>query len=311
MALVNDRLRRISVPLVIGGLAVVLAASLWGFGSRDGVRATAVFSPAAGSASPADPPEPTPLPAWWPRRLTLYTDSVGLGAVTALRDTMASWRVKVLGRPALMLDDAAQELADEGTDVDRVSVVALGYNSLWEHGREDFDYYARTFDQDAARLIRALHAAGARKIVWVLLRDAPRPVIPTDSLDQTSIFRLVLPVRERAPAQARSRAHRPRAGRLVEDRRRRGHHLRRHPPRPGRGLALCPHGEASDHAGAVRTERCFELSDTGFTRPLRLGPLPKAHSSTARPGWSWLAPFHRHRAPRHGRIPMWWYRSGR
>ena len=188
-----DRLRRISVPLVIGVLALVLVLSLWGSWSSRPVEATAVFSSAGGSTPPAATPEPVPLPAWWPERLTLYTDSVGLGAVTALRDAMPSWRVKVLGRPALMLDVAAEELADEGTQVDEVAVVALGYNSLWEHNREDFDYYSRTFDQDAARLVRALHAAGARKIVWVMLRDAPRSVIPTDSLDQNRSFAWYFP----------------------------------------------------------------------------------------------------------------------
>ncbi|HEY6566876.1 MAG TPA: hypothetical protein VI341_05080 [Actinomycetota bacterium] len=188
-----DRLRQLSVPVVIGVLAAVLALSLWGFRSRDPVSATAVFSSAGGSTPPAATPDPVPLPAWWPERLTLYTDSVGLGAVTALRDAMPSWRVRVLGRPALMLDDAAQELADDGKPVDKVAVVALGYNSLWEHDREDFDYYSRTFDQDAARLVRTLRAAGARKIVWVLLRDAPRSVIPTDSLDQERSFAWYFP----------------------------------------------------------------------------------------------------------------------
>jgi hypothetical protein len=188
-----ERLRRISVPLVIGVLAVMLVLSMWGFGSRGRVHTTAVFSSAGGSTPPTTKPEPIPLPAWWPERLTLYTDSVGLGAVTTIRDAMPSWRVKVLGRPALMLNVANEELVDAGTQVDKVVVVALGYNSLWEHNREDFDYYSRTFDQDAARLVRSLHAAGARKIVWVLLRDAPRSVIPTDSLDQNRSFAWYFP----------------------------------------------------------------------------------------------------------------------
>jgi hypothetical protein len=168
--------------VVVGVLALILAVSLWGFGTRDRVRTSPVSSPTARAADPAA--EPTPLPEGWPERLTFYTDSVGLGAVTAIRDAMPSWRVKVMGRPALMLDVAADELAGSGDPVDKVVVVALGYNSLWEHDRVDYDYYSQQFDREAARLVRTLYAAGARKIVWVLLRDAQRPVIPDDALDQ-------------------------------------------------------------------------------------------------------------------------------
>jgi hypothetical protein len=200
-----DRLKRFSVPVVIGVLASVLVLSYWGLESNDPVRTSAVFSPAAGSTPPSDT-SPTPLPASWPERLTLYTDSVGLGAVTAIREVMPAWRVKVIGRPALMLDDAAKELVESGDAVDKVTVVALGYNSLWEHNREDFDYYSRTFDQDAARLVRTLHAAGARKIVWVMIRDAPRPVIPRDSLDQHRSFSWYFPyVNERLKKLDRDR----------------------------------------------------------------------------------------------------------
>ncbi len=178
--------------MVVGVLALILAVSLWGFGARDRVPTSAASSPAAGSADPAPEP-PSPLPERWPERLTLYTDSVGLGAVTAIRDALPSWRVKVIGRAALMLDVAADELAESGHPVDKVVVVALGYNSLWEHDRVDYDYYAQKFDREAARLVRTLYAAGARKIVWVLLRDAQRPVIPADSLDQHRSFSWYFP----------------------------------------------------------------------------------------------------------------------
>jgi hypothetical protein len=123
----------------------------------------------------------------------MYTDSVGLGAVTTLRETMPKWRIKVRGRPALMLDDAADEIRDEGAVVDKVVVVALGYNSLWERGGEDYGYWSSVFDRNARRLIRTLHAAGARKFVWVMARDAPRPAIPRDSLSQHRSFAWYFP----------------------------------------------------------------------------------------------------------------------
>jgi hypothetical protein len=203
----TERLRRIKVPVVLGVLAVVLGVSLWGFGARDPVETSTSFSSAGGSSTPSTGPEPVPLPAWWPQRLTLYTDSVGLGAVTALRDAMPSWRVKVLGRPALMVDVASQELADSGDPVDKVVVVALGYNSLWERGREDFDYWSELFDRNANRLIRTIHAAGGRKIVWVLLRDSPRASIPRDALDQNRSFSWYFPwVNQRLRALDHDRA---------------------------------------------------------------------------------------------------------
>jgi hypothetical protein len=198
----RDRLRRISAPIVIGLLGLMLIFALRAGRSQDLAPSDRAFGSAGASTQPLHAGRsPVALPPRWPQRLTLYTDSVGLGAVTAIRDTMPDWRIKVLGRPALKVDVAAAELADSGDPVDRVVVVALGYNSLWEPGREDFEYWSRLFDQNAAKLLRALRAAGARKIVWVTLRDAPRSSIPTDALEQNRSFAWYFPwVNERLRA---------------------------------------------------------------------------------------------------------------
>lgn len=181
----GSRLRRVSGVALSAFLIIAIVAIVAGSATRT-VPTRAAF----GSVGASEPPsrEAVPIPAWWPERLTLVTDSVGLGAATALRGTMPGWRVKVLGHPALMVDDAADDLVHDGTQVDRVTVVALGYNSLWERGREDFGYWSALFDRNARRLVRTLHAAGARKIVWVLLRDAPASVIEPEDREQQASF---------------------------------------------------------------------------------------------------------------------------
>ena len=168
----GERFRRLSGAALAALLAVAIVVVLAGAGARN-VPATTAFG-LGRRIRTAGPAPGRPLPAWWPKRATLLTDSVGLGAVTALREAMPDWHLKVLGHPALMVDEAADDLVEHGTQVDKVVVVALGYNSLWERGREDFDYWSGLFDRNARRMVRTLHAAGARKIVWVTLRDAPR-----------------------------------------------------------------------------------------------------------------------------------------
>ena len=193
------RVERLTLPLVVFGLGGALAFALLGFAAPGRVstaseiaRLTSSPLPFTSTAMREATPEPTPpprprsegLPAWWPERLTLLTDSVGLGAVDALRDVMPRWRIRVFGRPALMVDDAAAQLARSGDRVAPVVVVALGYNSVWERRREDYGFWSDRFDREARRLLRVLRAEGARKIVWVTLRDAPRSAIPADALDQ-------------------------------------------------------------------------------------------------------------------------------
>jgi hypothetical protein len=190
-----DRLRRATFAVAMFALSGVLLLVLLGGsapalvpprigssvtvspGAREGGWSTAS---SRGSAELAFPP----MPPWWPTRLTLLTDSVGLGAVSTLREVMPSWRIQVRGRPALMIDDAARELRRSHDRVQKVVVVALGYNSVWERHREDFDFWSARFDGDANALLRRLRRAGARKIVWVLLRDAPRSAVPRDDWDQ-------------------------------------------------------------------------------------------------------------------------------
>jgi hypothetical protein len=62
--------------------------------------------------------------------------------------------------------------------VARLVVVALGYNSLWEHRRRRYAFWAKRFDHEALHLVHTLHRLGAQQIVWVTLRQPTRRVVP-------------------------------------------------------------------------------------------------------------------------------------
>ena len=114
---------------------------------------------------------PDAAPAWArPRSMTVVVDSVLLGGAPALRSARPCWRVRAIGRPALMLDAAARELRRRRR-VARVAVIGLGYNSLWGRRRHDYGRWARKFDGEAEELLRVLRARGARQFVWVTLRE--------------------------------------------------------------------------------------------------------------------------------------------
>jgi hypothetical protein len=136
---------------------------------------------------------PLILPAAWSHRLTFITDSVGLGAVTALRSSEPSWIVRVRGHAALMVHDALSELRAEPIKIERVVVIALGYNSLWEHHRRDYAHWAAYFDRQVIELLRYVRSHGARKIVWVTLRT-PRPSsVPASAMWQYRAYAWYFP----------------------------------------------------------------------------------------------------------------------
>jgi hypothetical protein len=184
--------RRLSGLALIAVLTITLLVALMtGSPGHQPVPGT----PLRAAATPASPTEepPGPLDPSWPDRLTFLSDSVGLGSVDALREAMSDWHVQVLGEPALMLDDAAAQLVADGRQLNNVVVVALGYNSLWRRNREDYDYFAAKFDREADRLLRVIRTLGGQKIVWVTLREAKRPFIPRDALDQHRTYAWYFP----------------------------------------------------------------------------------------------------------------------
>jgi peptidoglycan/LPS O-acetylase OafA/YrhL len=114
----------------------------------------------------------------WPKTLTLLTDSVTLGVKGALPAALADWKVEVVGRPALMVKQVVPEFL-RGRSVGSVVVVGLAYNSLFEKNRRNYDRWAAIWDREAETLLSDLAARGAKKVVWVTLRE-PTPEVVTD-----------------------------------------------------------------------------------------------------------------------------------
>jgi hypothetical protein len=120
------------------------------------------------------------MAAWArPRRLTVLTDSVVLGAMPTLRAARPCWRVGAYGRPGLATKDSARELGKRR--VAPVVVIGLGYNSNWERGRKHYAFWARHFDRDAGSLLRTLRRRGAKQFVWVNVREPTRRTAPRSS----------------------------------------------------------------------------------------------------------------------------------
>ena len=137
--------------------------------------------PATASTLPPPPLNPAlagvALDPSWPKQLFVISDSVMLGAKPALSSGMPGWQVNFMGRPALMIPKAIGELPGS---VGSVAVVALGYNSLWYKDRKDFQRWSDYFDKGAEDMLAALKRRGAKKIVWVLLREITAELLPNN-----------------------------------------------------------------------------------------------------------------------------------
>ena len=96
-------------------------------------------------------------------RLYVISDSVVLGAKEALPRAFPGWQVTVAGRPAVFTDVAATEVPADAALVGDVAVVATGYNyPYWDPAR---------FDRSVDAMVTNLLAAGAKRVVWVTLRE--------------------------------------------------------------------------------------------------------------------------------------------
>jgi hypothetical protein len=116
------------------------------------------------------------------RRATLLVDSVLLSAWDGIRRAMPCWRLAKRGRPALMIRIAESELRAARKRVSPLVVVGIGYNSLWERDRRNYDRWAARFDGEARALIATLRRLGAQQIVWVTLREPTRAIVPPAGL---------------------------------------------------------------------------------------------------------------------------------
>ena len=126
------------------------------------------------TAPPLDPALAGPsLDSSWPKHVYVVTDSVMLGAKQAFIKRMSDlgWEVNFTGRPALMIRKGLEEYVRQQSSTGPVAVVALGYNSLWEKDRRNFKRWSDLFDKSVEDMLAALKERGARKVVWVTLRE--------------------------------------------------------------------------------------------------------------------------------------------
>jgi hypothetical protein len=75
-----------------------------------------------------------------------------------------------------------------GRSVNRYVVLAVGYNSLWEKDRLNYETkWAPRFDRQAEELLNLVRSRGAKDIVWVTLREAsPEAIITAQQKDQNT-----------------------------------------------------------------------------------------------------------------------------
>ncbi len=138
--------------------------------------------------------------------MLVMVDSVLLGGAPALKSAMPCWHITIRGRPALMIRIAEKELRAQHPRVPKLVVVALGYNSLWEHGRKRYGFWSRRFDHEATALLATLRRLGARQFVWVTLRQPNASIVPPGSLGELHQYAWYFPyVNERLRRLARRR----------------------------------------------------------------------------------------------------------
>lgn len=150
---IASRRIRVSRRLAFGSTAALVAAS-------------SVFAPPVAEVAHAAPPE---------HRVTLFSDSVGLGAAAALpRAFPADWQVNTIGTPAYMVEQLRDRhviptlISDRSIIGDHV-VIASGYNyPHWDPAR---------FDRSIDSMIATLTDAGVEHIYWVTLREVKQQFV--------------------------------------------------------------------------------------------------------------------------------------
>lgn len=189
-------MRALAVIVLAAAAFVALGASAGHEAGARGIR-----------CRPYDARKDLRLPSWAAgRRATLLVDSVLLSAYPGVRRAMPCWHLAKRGRPALMIRIADRELRASGRRVSPLVVVGLGYNSLWERNRRNYDTWAARFDAEARSLIATLKHLGARQIVWVTLRQPHPSIVPPHAVKELSLYSWYFPyVNARLRALARTR----------------------------------------------------------------------------------------------------------
>ncbi len=145
------------------------------------------------STNPTHAEEPTAAhESVWPNTLTVVTDSVALVIGNALRAALPDWRIAVLGRPALMVNQAVPEFLKD-KNVGSVVVVGLGYNSQFEKDRRNEARWITLWDYRADHLIASLKQRGAKKVIWLTLREPSLEIVTRKGRAQYELYAWYFP----------------------------------------------------------------------------------------------------------------------
>jgi hypothetical protein len=87
--------------------------------------------------------------------------------------------------------------------VGTVVVVALGYNSLFEKDHKNYERWTGLWDRGAEKLTSDLKACGAKKVIWITLREPAAELVGDAGRDQYERYAWFFPyVNERIRALA-------------------------------------------------------------------------------------------------------------
>ena len=137
---------------------------------------------------------PTDVAAETPRsqRVTMFTDSVGLGARYALPSAFpGDWQVRVDGEPAEMVGQMEHNfvrprLATNPEWFGDHVVIAAGYNfPYWDHDR---------FVREVDSMVATLTAAGVKHIHWLTLREVKREYVSGSGWRQIQPYSWYFPI---------------------------------------------------------------------------------------------------------------------
>ena len=146
----------------------------------------------AATSAPSKPvnyPGPE-IGASWKKEVYVITDSVVLGAKFAIGKNFKTigWKSTVDGRPAMMIKAGISEYVKTHPKLPENAVVALGYNSLWEKDKKNFEKWTKRFDGEVEAMLKQLTSRGVKKVVWVLLREAEEEFVPAKNKTAKSQF---------------------------------------------------------------------------------------------------------------------------
>jgi len=168
------------VPIVATTTTTAVDPAATPAGSVTATSLPGADSTVSPTAAPTTAAVPTTGPGPGAGTVTVLGDSVLLGAKDQITAELqaSGYTVDYRAKAAEMIHQGNQALLDVGTPVGETVVVGLGHNSLWERDRASYDKWARKFDGEADDLIQTLESLGARKIIWVTLREPSESVIP-------------------------------------------------------------------------------------------------------------------------------------